>query len=102
MYEAARNLSCLFWLKFEPFFGKIPTPTFDCLPPAAAGKNRSPASRDRQAGKNSFPLKPLSFLPARFGTNRGKFLRCCACPALPVRGQRKLLLPIHIPIWHIL
>ena len=75
MYEAARNLSCLFWLKFEPFFGKIPTPTFDCLPPAAAGKNRSPASRDRQAGKNSFPLKPLSFLPACFEASRGNSAR---------------------------
>ena len=32
-------------------------------------KNRGSASRDRQAGKNSFPLtlKPLSFLPVCFG-----------------------------------
>jgi len=42
-------------------------PTFDCPPPAAAGKIHSPASQDRQAGKNSLPLKPLSFLPACFG-----------------------------------
>ena len=62
---------CVSWIKSEPFFGKIPTLTFNC-PPPAAGKIRGPASQDRQA---KIPwglvlLKPLSFLPASFGEPR--------------------------------
>jgi len=28
------------WIKYEPFFGKIPTPNSDCPPPAAAGRKK--------------------------------------------------------------
>jgi hypothetical protein len=37
---------------------------FSCPPPVAAGKNPHSAFGGQQAGKNSFPLKPLSFLLA--------------------------------------
>jgi len=69
--DVIKNFGSLSWMKSERIFGKIPTPTSDCPPPAAAGKIRGPASQDRQTGKNSLPLKPLSFLPVCFWGRRG-------------------------------
>jgi len=53
-------------------------PTFDCPPPAAAGKIRSPTSQDSRRAKIPWGLKllkPLSFLPACFEVSRGNSAR---------------------------
>jgi len=39
--QAFACYSCVFWIKYEPFFAKIPTPISDCPPPAAAGNSLS-------------------------------------------------------------
>jgi len=62
----------VYWKKLEPITNKILILT-DCPPPRAAGKNPQSRFAGQQAGKNYFPLKPLSFLPACFGASWGNF-----------------------------
>jgi len=65
-------ISGVYWKKLEPITNKILILT-DCPPPRAAGKNPQSRFAGQQAGKNYFPLKPLSFLPACFGASWGNF-----------------------------
>jgi len=66
---------CVSWIKSEPFFGKIPTLTFDCPPPQAAGRNPQSCFAGQQAGKNSL------------GTRTPKTLFLFDCPPPQAAGR---------------
>jgi len=51
-------MGCVFWLKYEPFFGKIPPPTFEKLRSGGAGI---------PFPQTPFPSRPaLAFAAAEF------------------------------------
>jgi len=91
----------MFWIKSEPFLGRIRTQSFSCPAPRGGTEIRGPAPQDRQAGKNSFPLKPLSFSPARLG-RAGENLKCFVLPLPRPSRARATNKVIHSQVYNIL